>query len=203
VLLAGGRGRRMGGTDKALLTLAGRPMLAHVRDRISRQVHAMVINANGDPARFAALGLPVIPDTIPEFPGPLAGVLAGMRWAAAHHPAAADILSVPTDTPFLPADLAVRLCAQRRQPIAVAASAGRLHPVVALWPVALADALEAALRAGERKVQAWMRRQGLSEVAFTVPASGDPFANINTPDDLLAAEARLTRRTGPAPCDRP
>ena len=136
VLLAGGLARRMGGGDKPLRLLGGRPLLDHVLDRIRPQVRAVALNANGDPARFAAWGLPVLPDPLPGNPGPLAGVLAGMRWAASV--GAAYVLSVPTDTPFLPSDLVERLDAARRLagvPIACAASGGPTHPVVALWPV--------------------------------------------------------------------
>ncbi len=156
-----------------------------------------MLNANGDPARFAAWRLPVVADETGDFAGPLAGVLAGLRWARRHHPQAADVLSVPTDTPFLPADLVRRLSEGRGAlPLACVASQGRPHPVVALWPVALADTLAADLQAGERKVETWMRRQGLAEVAFTVPDGADPFANVNTPDELAAAEARLREGRG-------
>ena len=210
VLLAGGLARRMGGGDKALRTLAGRPLLDYVIERIRSQVGAMVLNANGDAARFAAWGLPVVADPLPDFPGPLAGVLAGMRWAAARRAAArgavargaAMLLSVPTDTPFLPPDLVERLAAARSSagvPIACAASGGRTHPVAALWPIALADALEAALRAGERKIDAWTARYGVAEAAFD-DAGGDPFFNVNRPEELAEAERQLAeaaaRRAG-------
>jgi molybdopterin-guanine dinucleotide biosynthesis protein A len=193
VLLAGGLARRMGGGDKALRTLAGRPLLDYVIERIRPQVSAMVLNANGEAARFAAWGLPVVADPLPDFPGPLAGVLAGMRWAAARRAAARGtltLLSVPTDTPFLPVDLVERLEAARAAagvPIACAASGRRTHPVAALWPVALADALEAALRAGERKIDAWTARYGVAEAAFD-DAAGDPFFNVNRPEELAEAE---------------
>lgn len=189
VVLAGGRGLRLGGGDKALRLLAGRPLLTHVLARVVPQVDEVVLNANGDPARFAAWGLPVVADGIGA--GPLAGVLAGLRWAQLHRPRA-DVLVVPTDTPFLPADLILRLRTERGPaPLACAASGGRLHPVVALWPVALADALAASLRAGDRRVVAWMKGQGLAEVDFAIGPAGDPFANLNTPEDLAAAEALL------------
>ena len=182
----------MGGGDKALLLLAGRKLLDHVLARVGPQVDEVVLNANGDPARFAAWGLPVLADGIGA--GPLAGVLAGLRWAQLHRPRA-DVLVVPTDTPFLPHDLVVRLRAERKTAaLACASSGGRLHPVVGLWPVALADALAASLRAGDRRVEAWMRQQGLAEVAFDVGAAGDPFANLNTPEDLAAAEVLLTAK---------
>ena len=196
VLLAGGLGRRMGGGDKPLRTLAGRPLLDYVIERIRPQVRAMVLNANGDAARFAAWGLPVVADPLPDFPGPLAGVLAGMRWAKAV--GAAMLVSAPTDTPFLPPDLVARLEAARAAagtPMACAASGGRTHPVAALWPAALADELEAALRAGERKIDAWTARYGVSEAAFDA-AGGDPFFNVNRPEELAEAERRLA--TAPA-----
>lgn len=195
VLLAGGLARRMGGGDKPLLQLAGRPLLAHAAAALAPQCAALVLNANGDPARFAAFGLPVVADTLPGYCGPLAGILAGMRWAASHHPDAADILTAAADTPFLPPDLAARLAAARgAAPIACARSAGRAHPTVALWKVALADRLEAALRAGDRGVLAWATGQGLALVDFAA-APRDPFFNVNTPEDLARAERSLTAHT--------
>jgi molybdopterin-guanine dinucleotide biosynthesis protein A len=191
VLLAGGLARRMGGGDKGLRLLGGRPLLDHVLDRIRPQVCAMALNANGDPARFAAWGLPVLADTLPDNPGPLVGVLAGMRWAAAR--GVADVLSVPTDTPFLPQSLVAALTEARRAagvPIACAASLGRTHPVVALWSVGLAEALEAALRDGVRRIDRWTAMQGTTAVEFDATA-GDPFFNVNSPDDLTATEALL------------
>ena len=189
VVLAGGQGLRMGGGDKALRLLGGRTLLDHVLARIAPQVDGVLLNANGDAARFAAWRLPVVGDQIPGFAGPLAGVLAGLRWAAGQ--GAAELLVVPTDSPFLPGDLVARLRAGRGGAALVcAASGGRLHPVVALWPVGLAGALAAALAAGERRVAGWMRRQGLAEVDFST-GDGDPFANLNTPAELAAAEARL------------
>ncbi len=191
VLLAGGLARRMGGGDKPLCRLGGRPLLDHVRDRIRPQVRALALNANGDPARFAAWGLPVLPDPLPGNLGPLAGVLAGMRWAQAI--GAADLLSVPTDTPFLPAELVPRLDAARQVagvPIACAASLGRTHPVAALWPTALADALEAALHQGMRRIDRWTERQGVIAASFD-ETGYDPFFNVNSPDELAAAERLL------------
>lgn len=190
VVLAGGQARRMGGGDKALRMLAGRTLLDHVLARIAPQVDRVALSANGNPARFAAWGLPVLADTVPDFPGPLAGVLSGLRWAAGQ--GAAEALVVPTDSPFLPPDLLARLSAGRgAAAIACAASAGQVHPVAALWPVALADALEAALKAGDRRMEGFMRAQGLAVVPFPVGPEGDPFANLNTPEELAAAEARL------------
>lgn len=195
VLLAGGLARRMGGGDKPLLRLQGRPLLDHAIARIRPQVCALVLNANGDPARFAQWGLPVIADPLPGHPGPLAGVLAGMRWTQANHPQCSDVLSVPTDTPFLPLDLVQRLRegrAARRLPIACAASGGRTHPVVALWPVSLADELESALLAGMRKIDAWTAQFGVAAVAFE-DGGGDSFFNVNNPDELADAELLAAR----------
>jgi molybdopterin-guanine dinucleotide biosynthesis protein A len=189
VILAGGRARRMGGADKALLQLGGRPLLRHVLDRIAPQVGAVALSANGDPARFAAFGLPVLPDPLPDTPGPLAGILAGLRWAAATHPDARHLLSVPTDTPFLPADLVARLRGAAA-PIACAASAGQRHPAVALWPVALARDLADALAAGVRGVGLFALRHGVAEIDFPA-ADRDPFTNINDPDALAEMQRRL------------
>lgn len=194
VILAGGRGQRMGGTDKAALMLAGRPMLIHVRDRIVPQVAALALSSNaGSPvagaADLAMLADPVLPG-VPERPGPLAGILAGLDWAAQ---GGADWLaSVPVDTPFLPADLVARLldAAVPGRPV-LAESAGRLHPTAAIWPVAAADGLRAALIGGERRVRAWAMALGAGVVAF--PSEGrDPFFNVNTPADLALAESLLT-----------
>jgi molybdenum cofactor guanylyltransferase len=184
LILAGGLARRMGGGDKPLLPLRGRPLLAHILDRLSPQVAAMAISANGDPARFAAAapGVPVLPDTVPDHPGPLAGILAGMD-----HAASLDldrVLSVPGDTPLIPPDLAMRLHGAEA-PVAYAASAGRPHPPVALWSVALRDDLRASLAAGEGKVSRWAARHG----AVAVKWEGDPFVNVNTPEDLAVLEA--------------
>lgn len=212
LILAGGLSRRMaaafqgtGGGDKGLLDLQGKPMLAHVIDRLSPQAGRLVINANGDPARFAAFGLPVTPDTIPGFVGPLAGVLAGLRWSKHNQPEATHVVSVSADAPFLPGDLAERLAAAAERaslspggpthPIAIAASGGELHPVIGLWPVDLADDLEAALRAGVRKVLAWTDRHGTVGVEFPfIDVKGrtiDPFFNANTPEELDEARNLL------------
>jgi molybdopterin-guanine dinucleotide biosynthesis protein A len=198
VILAGGQSRRMGGGDKGLLELAGRPMLAHVIERLAPQVGRLVINANGDPARFASLGLPVVADTVADFAGPLAGVLAGMRWSKVNTPAAAWIATAAGDAPLLPTDLVARsLAALRGRPggIALARSRGGLHPVIGLWPVALADDLEAQLAAGVRKVLAWTDRHGTVPVPFAMVEVGgaelDPFFNANTPQELDALRAVL------------
>ncbi len=188
VVLAGGVARRMGGGDKPLRVLGGRTLLDHVLDRLRPQCPAVALSANGDPARFVRWAVPVLADTLPDFPGPLAGILAGMRWARAAYPDAGFLLSVPGDTPFLPADLAARLCSVQAATgagVVCAVSAGRVHPAVALWRVALADALEAALRAGRRRVLDFAEAHGMARAAF----AGEPFFNVNTPEDLTRAEA--------------
>lgn len=198
VVLAGGLARRMGGGDKGLATLGTATMLDEVVRRVGPQVAHLVLNANGDPGRFARLGLPVVADTIEGFVGPLAGVLAGMRWAQREVPPASHVLSVSSDSPFLPTDLATRLAAGLTggaARIALARSGGELHPVIGLWPVALADDLEAALISGVRKVLAWTDRHGTAAVDFAMldTAAGpvDPFFNANTPDELDEARRLL------------
>lgn len=193
VVLAGGRGRRMGEADKALLVLEGAPMIARVIRRLAPQVDALAINAGGDPARFAGFALPVLPDPVPDQPGPLAGILAGMRWAAGQ--GATHVVTAATDTPFLPVDLVARLAAAAdgaHEPIALAESAGRLHPTFGLWPVTLADDLALALEAGTRKVAAWALGEGAARAPFAADPL-DPFFNINTPDDLAAAHEIIAR----------
>lgn len=188
VILAGGLGRRIGG-DKALIPLADRPLIAHVRDRLAPQVAALVVNANGDAARLAFLGLPVIADGVPDHPGPLAGVLTGLEHAAAHGHTA--IITAPTDCPFLPTDLVARLAAAIPSggppSIICAASGGRRHPVAALWPVALAADLRTALvDQGIRRMEQAMDRHPVVTVPFA-DTPPDPFFNVNTADDLLTA----------------
>jgi molybdopterin-guanine dinucleotide biosynthesis protein A len=180
----------MGGGDKCLLELGERPMLAHVIERIRPQVDVIAINANGDPARFAAFGLSVIGDAIAGGAGPLAGILTGMEWVQSRLSATARLLTVPTDAPFLPQDLVSRLEAAGGS-IACAASGGRTHPPIALWDVALAADLRFAMESeGMRKIDRWTARYGAIEVEWpTEPL--DPFFNINRPDDLAAAEAAL------------
>ncbi|HRO13919.1 MAG TPA: molybdenum cofactor guanylyltransferase MobA [Paracoccus sp. (in: a-proteobacteria)] len=180
IVLAGGLSRRMGGGDKALLDLGGRPMIAHVVDRLGC---ARAISANGDPARFADFGLPVLADSLPDRPGPLAGVLAGMDWAAAQ--GFARIVTAAADTPFFPRDLAARLT-QGAAPVVLACHDGRDHPVFAAWDVALRDDLRANLLAGGRRLTEFADRHGAQRVAFTGP---EPFFNVNTPEDLARARA--------------
>lgn len=198
VVLAGGLSRRMGGGDKGLRTLAGKPMLAHVIDRLAPQVQRCVINANGDPGRFIPFGLPVVPDTVDGFAGPLAGVLAGMRWALSHEPQASWIATVPGDSPLLPEDLVARLSAAlppATDAIALAQSMGRIHPVAGLWPVRLAGSLQTALEAGVRKVVAWTDTHGTIPVPFPQARCGDtevdPFFNANTPEEFDTLSALL------------
>jgi molybdenum cofactor guanylyltransferase len=191
VLLAGGLGRRMGGGDKCLRPLVGRPLLAHVIDRLRPQVHRLVLNANGDPGRFAGFRLPIVADDVPDFAGPLAGILAGLEWAAREVPDCPIVLSSPTDAPFLPTDLADKLMAARVSSgadIIMAASNGRTHPVVALWPVELAGDLRLALlKEGVRKVDVWTARYRVAVVPFPVEGV-DAFFNANGPEDLVEAE---------------
>jgi molybdopterin-guanine dinucleotide biosynthesis protein A len=200
VILAGGLSRRMGGGDKGLAPLGSMTMLDRVIRVVRPQVGALVLNANGDPTRFAATGLPVAADTIEGFVGPLAGVLAGMRWASRMMPVASHVLSVSSDAPFLPADLLTRLSKAieaRPAAIAIARSPDGLHPVIGLWPISHADDLEASLRAGLRKVLDWTDRHGTVPVDFPLIEIGgemvDPFFNVNTPAELDEARRLLAR----------
>ena len=190
VVLAGGLARRMGGGDKGLRLVGGRPILAWVIERARPQVVALALNANGDPARLSRFGLPIVPDGLPGFPGPLAGVLAGLDWAAESIADATHIASFATDAPFLPLDLVARLATalETGADLACAASGGRDHPVFGLWPVALRHELRRAMvEDGVRKVDLWTGRYRLARVEFP-SAPVDPFFNANEPDDLAAAE---------------
>ena len=189
LILAGGLGRRMGGVDKPLLRLGGRTLLDRVVERLGRQCGAgLALSVNGDPARFAGFPGSVLPDTVPGQLGPLAGLLAGLEHAAAHHPGVTHVLSVPGDAPFLPGDLAAWLgSALEGSPIALAASGGREHYTVALWPVGLRGDLRRALvERDERRVGAFIARHGATVVEWLVERV-DPFLNVNTPEDLAAA----------------
>lgn len=191
VILAGGLARRMGGGDKAMRQVGGQPVLARLIERLAPQVDGLIVNANGDPARFTAFALPVVPDSLPDYPGPLAGVLAGLDWAAENTPHIEWILTVPGDGPFLPPDLVSRLHAERqaqRMTLACAASGGWTHPVVALWPVSLRHALRRAVaEEGERKIDAFTARYGVAMAEWAVETV-DPFFNVNTQQDLATAD---------------
>jgi molybdopterin-guanine dinucleotide biosynthesis protein A len=194
IVLAGGRARRLGG-DKALRVLAGEPLLDRITARARPQVAALALSANGDPQLFRRFGLPILPDPVPDFPGPLAGILAGMAWAAAA--GIPTLASFACDAPFFPLDLVARLVEARTDQgmVACAASGGRRHPVFAVWPVSLEAALRRALTVdGVRRVDAWARAQGLVTVPFP-DAPQDPFFNINTAGDLAAAETLLAGAT--------
>jgi molybdopterin-guanine dinucleotide biosynthesis protein A len=191
LVLAGGLARRMGGGDKARIRIGGATILERVLARFSPQCAGVILNANGDPARFADSGLEVVPDSVPDFAGPLAGILAGLDWAAAHRPQIADVASVPGDCPFLPGDLVARLSAARAAagvPLACARSGEWRHPVVGLWPVRLREDLRHTLIVEDlRKIEIWTARHGVATVDWPV-APIDPFFNVNTPEDAEAAE---------------
>ncbi len=197
VILAGGLSKRMGVEDKALMPIGGKPMIARVIERLRPQVERMVISANGDASRFAAFGLPVLPDTFENFPGPLAGLHAGLRWTEANFPEARFMASVATDTPFFPTDLVARLsegCGRDENTVALAASSAGTHPIFGLWPVKLADVLDRAMKAGKAaKVLEFADRFMRLNVVFDdiVLPDGetvDPFFNVNTPEDAAKAE---------------
>jgi molybdopterin-guanine dinucleotide biosynthesis protein A len=192
VVLAGGQSRRMGGGDKGLLRFGPGTILGHAIERLAPQVSRVVLNANGDAARFEHLGLPVLPDSLEGFPGPLAGVLAGLDHAAAM--GATEIVTIAADTPFFPPNLVERLMSANT-PLALSATQDperglMRHPTFGLWPVALRDDLRAALEDGLRKVVLWTDRHDAATVEFPVD-DVDPFFNINTPEDLARAEALL------------
>lgn len=191
LLLAGGLAQRMGGGDKPMKAIGGRPILARVITRLSPQCDGLLLNANGDPSRFAAFGLPVIADTVGGFAGPLAGILAGLEWIAANRPGTAWMLSAAADCPFLPGDLVSRLHEARtaaRARLAIAASGDRTHPVIGLWSIDLRHDLRRALTdENVRAVGRWTARYDPAVVAWPVEPF-DPFFNANTPADLAQAE---------------
>ncbi len=202
VILAGGLSRRMGGGDKTLLQLGSRPMLAHVIDRLSSQVEAIALNANGDASRFDQFALPVLPDPVEGFAGPLAGVLAGLNWAESRS-GVTHIVTAAGDTPFFPADLVEKFLAandgsDRR--IVLAQSSGRRHPVFGLWPVALREDLATWMKdTGTYKVLAWVDRHDHKVAEFQPSFRGgreiDPFFNANTPGELSEAERLISETT--------
>jgi molybdopterin-guanine dinucleotide biosynthesis protein A len=183
VILAGGRSRRMG-ADKALIRLGDRPMIAHVAARLAAQARPLAVSANGDPARLAFLGLPVLPDPVPGHPGPLAGVLAAMQWAAGL--GAGAVVTTPVDAPLIPPDLVARLAAAG--PFALARTPGGWQGACGLWPVALRDRLAGDLAAGARRVIDWALEHGAQAADFDDEAA---FLNVNAPADAAAAAARL------------
>jgi molybdopterin-guanine dinucleotide biosynthesis protein A len=197
ILLAGGRSSRMGGGDKCLRQLGGRPVLSRIIERLRPQISDMVLNANGDPSRFASFGLSIVADSIEGFAGPLAGIHAGLAWIRQTHPEIAYGVTVATDTPFFPDNLVARLLttAAERPALVVARSEQGVHPVIGLWPVALADEIERFLRSGNHKVGRFVEEQCALEVEFPPVDIGgrkvDPFFNINRPEDLAEAEALL------------
>ncbi|KAA0121116.1 molybdenum cofactor guanylyltransferase MobA [Methylobacterium sp. P1-11] len=192
LILAGGQARRMGGGDKPLLRLGGRTLLDRVVERLKPQCGAgLALSANGDPSRFSAFPGPILRDPVPDQPGPLAGILAGLEHAAAQ--GVARVVSVSGDAPFLPADLVARLeAAGSETGIALAASGARQHYTIALWPTALRDDLRGYLERGERRVGAFIARHGAAAAAWPEEPV-DPFLNLNTPEDLAAAEVALLR----------
>jgi molybdopterin-guanine dinucleotide biosynthesis protein A len=198
VLLAGGLARRMGGGDKPMREIAGRTILERVIACLAPQCDGLILNANGDPARFSVFGLPVIADTVGDFPGPLAGILAALDWAAANRPDVKFMLSAAADCPFLPRDLVSRLyqsLTEENAQLAVAASGDQSHPVIGLWSVALREELRHALVVEDvRKIDRWTARYRLATVTWpTEPL--DPFFNANTMDDIAEAE-RLAAQDG-------
>jgi molybdopterin-guanine dinucleotide biosynthesis protein A len=198
VLLAGGLARRMGGGDKPMRQIGGRTILERVVTRLKPQCDDLILNANGDPARFATFGLPVVADSVEDFPGPLAGILAALDWTAAHRPGVSLVFSAAADCPFLPRDLVARLTealVNENAQLAVAASGGQSHPVIGLWSVALRNELRHALVQEDiRRIDRWTARYKLASVTWpTEPL--DPFFNANTMDDIAEAE-RLAELDG-------
>ena len=194
LLLAGGQSRRMGGGDKCLMELGGQTLLRRLIATAAPQVGPLVLNTNSDPALFRDYGLPIAPDVVDGYAGPLAGVLTGLEWAAANAPHCDWVASFASDAPFAPTDLVSRMrtaIERENSDMACASSAGRDHPVFALWPVRLAAGLRAAVvTEGVRKVDTWTARYTLARAEFGT-AGGDPFFNINRPEDLAAAEVLL------------
>jgi molybdopterin-guanine dinucleotide biosynthesis protein A len=199
LVLAGGLARRMGGGDKALLAVGRETILDRVVARFGPQCTGLLLNANGDPARFARFGLPVVADDIPDFAGPLAGILAGLDWLAANEPRLEWMASVPGDCPFVPRNLVPRLHQARMAegtPLACAKSGDWRHPVAGLWPVALRSDLRRALtEEGLHKIEVWTGRHGVA-IAEWPYKPVDPFFNVNRPEDLANAEALAAQHPG-------
>jgi molybdopterin-guanine dinucleotide biosynthesis protein A len=197
-ILAGGLARRLGGGDKSLRVVGGRTVLSRLVDRLAPQVSRLILNANDDPQRFGGLGLPVVADSLPDRPGPLAGVLAALEWTAVSEPGIAWVVTVPGDAPFVPRDLVARLQAERlasHATFACAASQGRTHPVIAVWPVSMRDELRSAVAEhGIRRIDRFTQRYPCAVVEWpTAPV--DPFFNVNTPEDLAEADQLVTIHT--------
>ncbi len=192
VILAGGLARRMGGRDKAFLSLGGEALLDRALARLAPQVDSLAINSNGDPALFSGYAPPLVPDLDDSRAGPLAGVLAGLSFAEGI--GASHVVTVAVDTPFFPSDLVTRLRAAAETddlPLACAATGERTHPVFGLWPVALRADLAGALASGERKVDRWTARHGCAAARWTADPF-DPFFNVNTPEDMADAESLVS-----------
>lgn len=191
VILAGGLSRRMGGADKALLSLAGRPLVEHVTERLAPQCESVIINANGDPSRFRRMPFAIVPDSVPDHPGPLAGILTALEWSAAHRPDTAWVVSAPADTPFIPRNLVLRLHEARSEKhtlMACAASGSQVHFAVGLWPVSLRhDLRQALVNQGVRSLRDWLDRHEHAKASWPAEPN-DPFFNINRPEDLRHAE---------------
>ncbi|MBA1156134.1 molybdenum cofactor guanylyltransferase MobA [Microvirga mediterraneensis] len=197
VVLAGGLSRRMGGSDKVLLTVDGLTLLDHAVQRLAPQCDGTLVNANGDIARFRTLAHPVVPDSIDGHLGPLAGILTALEWSAIHRPELEWVASVPGDTPFIPDDLVRRLHDARveaERPLACASSGSQIHFAVGLWPVSLRhDLREALLEKDIRSIRDWAQLHGYAKASWPIEPT-DPFFNINTPEDL--AEADLLAQQG-------
>ncbi|MAH84527.1 MAG: molybdenum cofactor guanylyltransferase MobA [Rhodospirillaceae bacterium TMED8] len=196
VLLAGGLARRMGGGDKCMRKLAGRPLLEHLIDAVQPQVSELILNANGEAERFGKFGLRVVPDIIDGYAGPLAGILTGLQWTKNHVPDAKWMASFATDAPFVPDNLVSQMLESveaNKAELACATSGGRAHPVFGLWSIALLDQLHSAMINEDiRKIDSWTSRYKLSEVSFEVEKGIDPFFNVNKPENLEEAEHFLS-----------
>ena len=197
VILAGGQGRRMGGVDKALVPLGGTTLIERAIARASVQVSDLIINANGDPKRFAHLKLPVVADPVAGFVGPIAGILAGLGWMRANRPKARWLASFSCDTPFFPIDMVERLVAKassEKAKVAVAASGGQHHHIFAVWSADISATPEDVLvRDGFRKMETWIASFSNVHVSFDTDPF-DPFTNVNTPEELARAEAYIVEQ---------